>query len=50
MYLKSEKVERGQKYARTEFASPTQNPNKIIRTSNQPIITKIFPKKVCLIP
>jgi hypothetical protein len=38
------KVERGQKYARTEFAGPTQNPKKIIRTSNQPIKTKIFPK------
>jgi hypothetical protein len=44
------KVERGQKYARTEFARPTQNPKKIIRTSNQPIRTKIFPKKVCLVP
>jgi hypothetical protein len=39
------KVERGQKYARTEFAGPTQNPKKIIRTSNQPIRTKFFPKK-----
>jgi hypothetical protein len=44
------KVERGQKYARTEFAGPTQNPKKIIRTSNQPIKTKFFPKKVCLVP
>jgi hypothetical protein len=43
------KVERGQKYARTEFADPTQNPKKIIGTSNQPIKTKIFPKKVCLV-
>jgi hypothetical protein len=40
------KVERGQKYARTEFAGQTQNPEKIIRTSNQPIRTKFFPKKV----
>jgi hypothetical protein len=39
------KVERGQKYAQTEFADPTQNLKKIIRTSNQPIRTKIFPKK-----
>jgi hypothetical protein len=44
------KVERGQKYARTEFAGPTQNPKKIIGTSNQPIKTKIYPKKVCLVP
>jgi hypothetical protein len=44
------KVERGQKYARTEFAGPTQNPKKIIRTSNQPIRMKFFPKKVCLVP
>jgi hypothetical protein len=44
------KVERGQKYARTEFAGPTQNHKKIIRTSNQSIKTKIFPKKVCLVP
>jgi hypothetical protein len=40
------KVERGQKYARTtEFAGSTQNPKKNIGTSNQPIKTKIFPKK-----
>jgi hypothetical protein len=44
------KVERGQIYARVEFAGPTQNPKKNIRTSNQPIKTKIFPKKVCLVP
>jgi hypothetical protein len=37
------KVEGGQKYARPELAGPTQNPKKIIRTSNQPI--KIFQKK-----
>jgi hypothetical protein len=43
------KVERDQKYARTKFASPTQNPKKIIGT-NQPIRTKFFPKKVCLVP
>jgi hypothetical protein len=35
------KMERGQKYALAEFAGPTQN---------QPIRTKIFPKKVCLVP
>jgi hypothetical protein len=29
----------------TEFAGSTQNPKKIIGTSNQPIRTKIFPKK-----
>jgi hypothetical protein len=25
-------------------------PEKIIRTSNQPMRTKFFPKKVCLVP
>jgi hypothetical protein len=44
------KVERGQKYAWTEFAGPTQNLKKNIGTSNQPFKTKIFPKKVCLVP
>jgi hypothetical protein len=44
------KVERDQKYSRTEFAGPTQNPKKIKETSNQPIKTKLFPKKVCLVP
>jgi hypothetical protein len=44
------KMERGQKYALTEFAGSTQKPKKNIRTSNQPIKTKIFPKKVCLVP
>jgi hypothetical protein len=34
----------------TEFAGTTQNPKKIIRTPNLPIRTKIFPKKVCLVP
>jgi hypothetical protein len=33
-----------------EFAGWIQNPKKIIGTSNQPIKTKIFPKKVCLVP
>jgi competence transcription factor ComK len=42
--FRSLKVERGQKYAWTEFAGPTRNPKKIIRTSNQPII-EIFPNK-----
>jgi hypothetical protein len=28
----------------------TQNPKKNIGTANQPIKTKIFPKKVCLVP
>jgi hypothetical protein len=42
------KVERGQKYARTEFAGPMQNPKKIIGTSNQPIKTNIFKKKYVL--
>jgi hypothetical protein len=44
------KVERGQKYARTEFADPTQNPKKIIKTSNQPIRIKFFPKNEFLVP
>jgi hypothetical protein len=44
------KVERGQKYARTKFVGPTQNPKKIIGTSNQPIRTKCIPTKVCLVP
>jgi hypothetical protein len=34
----------------TEFAGSIQNPKKIILTSNQPIRTKMFPKKVCLVP
>jgi hypothetical protein len=34
----------------TEFAGSTQIPKKIIRTQNLPIRTKIFPKKVCLVP
>jgi hypothetical protein len=34
----------------TEFAGSTQNHKKNIGTSNQPIKTKIFPKKVCLVP
>jgi hypothetical protein len=34
----------------TEFAGSTQNVKKIGRTSNQPIKTKIYPKKVCLVP
>jgi hypothetical protein len=34
----------------TEFAGSTQNPKKNIETSNQPIKTKNFPKKVCLVP
>jgi hypothetical protein len=47
------KVERGQKFVwglPKELAGSTQNPKKNIRTSNQPIKTKIFPKKVCLVP
>jgi hypothetical protein len=48
--IRTLKVESGQKYDRTEFAGPTQNPKKIIRTSNQPIRTTIFPKIVCLVP
>jgi hypothetical protein len=48
--LRTLKVERGQKYAWTEFADPTQNPKKIIRTSNQQVRTKFFPKEVCLVP
>jgi hypothetical protein len=39
------KVERSQKYARAEFAGPTQNPKKNIGIPNQPIKPKIFPKK-----
>jgi hypothetical protein len=34
----------------TEFAGSTQNPKKNIGTSNQPINTKNFPKKVFLVP
>jgi hypothetical protein len=34
----------------TECAGSTQNPNKIIRTPSLPIRTKIFPKKICLVP
>jgi hypothetical protein len=34
----------------TEFAGTTQNPKKNIGTSNQPIRTKILPKKECLVP
>jgi hypothetical protein len=44
------KVERGKKYARTEFAGPTQNPKKNyknIKSTNQ---NEIFQKKVCLVP
>jgi hypothetical protein len=33
-----------------KFAGLPQNPKKNIGTSNQPIKTKIFPKKVCLVP
>jgi hypothetical protein len=33
-----------------EFVGSTLNPKKNIGTSNQPIRTKIFPKKVCLVP
>jgi hypothetical protein len=29
--------------------SSTQNPKKIIETPNQPIRTKIFPKKLCFV-
>jgi hypothetical protein len=36
------KVERGQKHDRAEFADPTQNTKKIIRTPNQ---NENFPKK-----
>jgi hypothetical protein len=38
-------MEKGQKYAWTEFAGPTQNPKKIKGTSNQLIKTKKNPKK-----
>jgi hypothetical protein len=34
----------------TAFAGSTQNPKKIIGKSNEPIRTKIFPKKVYLVP
>jgi hypothetical protein len=34
----------------TKFSSSTQNPKKIIRTPNLPIKTKMFPKKVYLVP
>jgi hypothetical protein len=34
----------------TEFAGSTQNVKKSVGTSNQPIRTKISPKKVCLVP
>jgi hypothetical protein len=32
-----------------KFAGSTQNVKKMVGTSNQPIRTKNFPKKVCLI-
>jgi hypothetical protein len=44
------KVKKGQKYARKEFAGPTQNPKinyRIIKSTNQ---NEIFPRKVCLVP
>jgi hypothetical protein len=34
----------------TELVGSTQNHKKNIRTANLPIKTKIFPKKVCLVP
>jgi hypothetical protein len=34
----------------TVFASSTQNPKKIIGTPNQLFRTKIFQKRVCLVP
>jgi hypothetical protein len=34
----------------TEFAGSTQNPKKNIETSNQPMRTKTFPKKLYLVP
>jgi hypothetical protein len=34
----------------TEFAGSTQNFQKIFRTVNRPIKTKIFSKKICLLP
>jgi hypothetical protein len=34
----------------TEFAGSTQNPDKIYGTSNQPIRTKIYPKKAYSVP
>jgi hypothetical protein len=34
----------------TEFAGSTQNVQKIVGTSNQPIRTKFSQKKVCLVP
>jgi hypothetical protein len=34
----------------TEFAGSTQNPKKMIGTPNLPIRTKIFPKKIYLVP
>jgi hypothetical protein len=33
-----------------EFTGSTQNSKKNIRTPNLPVRTKIFPKKVCLVP
>jgi hypothetical protein len=34
----------------TKFACLTQKHKKVIETPNLPIKTKIFPKKVCLVP
>jgi hypothetical protein len=34
----------------TKFAGSTQNPEKNIETSNQPIRTNFFPKKIYLVP
>jgi hypothetical protein len=33
-----------------KFADSTQNPKKIIETQNLPIRTKIFSKKLCIVP
>jgi hypothetical protein len=53
MFSTTSKVKRRQKIVwgyLTELAGSTQNPKKIIRTPNLPIINKRFAKKVCLVP
>jgi hypothetical protein len=49
--FRSSKVKRRQKIVYPkEFAGSTQNPKNMIGTPNLPFRTKIFPKKVCLVP
>jgi hypothetical protein len=43
--FRSLKVIRGQKYARTEFAGPTQNPKKNYRNIKSTNQNEVFPKR-----